>query len=127
MRQLISTLGAKHGQFAVGFLDSRLKHFGAYNRGVVADGGAASVATKVGNQHRADGDLFAALQEFVQKVQQSAATLGTTPGPEGAPASQPSAGGPPVGLIVLGVLVLLGAGGYFFLLRPRNKRKRQEA
>ena len=127
MRQLISTLGAKHGQFAVGFLDSRLKHFGAYNRGVVADGVAASVATDVVSQHRADGDIFAALQEFVQEIQQSAGTPGTGPGTEGAPASQPSASGPPVALIVLGVLVLLGAGGYFFLLRPRNKRKRQEA
>src|SRR6185437_9956422 len=56
----------------------------------------------------------------------SAATPGTTPGQGGAPASEPSASGPPVGLIVLGVLVLLGAGGYFFLLRPRNQRKRQE-
>jgi len=127
MRQLISTLGAKHGQFVVGFLDSRLKHFGAYNRGVVADGVAASVATNVVSQHRADGDIFAALQEFVQEIQQSAGTPGTGPGTEGAPASQPSASGPPVALIVLGVLVLLGAGGYFFLLRPRNKRKRQEA
>ena len=127
MRQLISTLGAKHGQFVVGFLDSRLKHFGAYNRGVVADGVAASVATNVVSQHRADGDIFAALQEFVQEIQQSAATPGTKPGPEGAPASQPSASGPPVGLIVLGVIILLAAGGYFFLLRPRNKRKRQEA
>jgi type II secretory pathway pseudopilin PulG len=127
MRQLVSTLGAKHGQFAVGFLDSRLKHFGAYNRGVVADGVAASVATDVVSQHRADGDIFAALQEFVQEIQQSAATPGTRPGPEGAPASQPSASGPPVGLIVLGVIILLAAGGYFFLLRPRNKRRRQEA
>ncbi|HTR90500.1 MAG TPA: hypothetical protein VMI73_02020 [Trebonia sp.] len=126
MRQLISTLGARHGQFAVGFLDSRLKHFGAYNRGVVADGVAATVATNVVSKHRADGDIPAALQEFVQEVQQSAAAPGTRPGPEGVPASQPSASGPPVGLIVLGVLVLLGAGGYFFLLRPRNKRKRQE-
>ena len=126
MRQLISTLGAKHNQFVVGFLDSRLKHFGAYNRGVVAEGVAASVATNVVSQHRADGDIFAGLQEFVQKVQQSATTPGTGPGPESGPASESSTSGPPVGLIVLGVLILLGAGGYFFLLRPRNKRKRLE-
>jgi uncharacterized membrane protein YgcG len=126
MRQLISTLGAKHDQFALGFLDSRLKHFGAYNRGVVAEGVAANVATSVVSQHRADGDIFAALQEFVQQVKQSAATPGTGVGQESAPASESSASGPPVALIVLGVLVLLAAGGYFFLLRPRNKRKRLE-
>jgi uncharacterized membrane protein YgcG len=125
MRQLISTLGAKHDQFVLGFLDSRLKHFGAYNRGVVAEGVAASVATNVVSQHRADGDIFAALQEFVQQVQQSPTTPGTGAGPESAPASG-SSSGPPVGLIVVGVLVLLVAGGYFFLLRPRNKRKRLE-
>jgi len=62
----------------------------------------------------------------VQQVQQSAATPGTGSGQESAPAGKPSTSGPPVGLIVLGVLVLLGAGGYFFLLRPRNKRKRLE-
>jgi hypothetical protein len=88
MRQLISTLGAKHDQFVVGFLDSRLKHFGAYNRGVVAEGTAASVATTVVNQHRADGNIFAALQEFVQQVQQSAATPGAGPGSAGAPSSR---------------------------------------
>jgi hypothetical protein len=125
MRQLISTLGAKHDQFAVGFLDSRLKHFGGYNRGVVADGVAASVATNVVSQHRADGDISAALQGFVQEVQQ-AATPDAGQGPEGAPVGESSTSGLLVGLIVLGVLVLLGAGGYFFLLRPRNKRKRLE-
>ena len=54
-----------------------MKHFGAYNRGVVADGVAATVATTVVSQHRADGDIPAALQEFVQQVQQSAAAPGT--------------------------------------------------
>ena len=45
MDDLISTLGAKHDHFVVGFLDSRRRHFGAHNRGVLADGGAASMAT----------------------------------------------------------------------------------
>src|SRR6201988_1935841 len=47
MQQIISTLGAGKTQFAVGFLDSRLKHFGAYNRGVLAPGAAANIATTV--------------------------------------------------------------------------------
>jgi hypothetical protein len=81
------------------------------------------VATNVVSQHQAEGDIFAALPEFVQQVKQSAAT----PGTGSAPAGESPTSGPPVGLIVLGVLVLLGAGGYFFfLLRPRGKRKRLE-
>ncbi len=122
MRQLISTLDAKHDQFAVGFLDSRLERFGAYNQGVVADGVAASVATNVVNEHRADGNIYPALQEFVQQVQQP----GTGTGPEGAPAGESSSSGLLVGLIILGVVVLLGAGGYFFLLRPRINQQRLE-
>src|SRR6202023_478324 len=34
-RQVISTLGGEKKQFVVGFLDSRLKHFGADNQGVL--------------------------------------------------------------------------------------------
>jgi len=35
MRQIIGTLSAEKKQFVVGFLDSRLRHFGADNRGVL--------------------------------------------------------------------------------------------
>src|SRR6266513_616261 len=41
MRQIISTLGTEKKQFVVGFLDSRLKHFGAANQGVLPAGAAA--------------------------------------------------------------------------------------
>jgi len=124
MRQLISDLNARHDKFAIGFLDSRLRHFGGYNRGVLPSGGAASIATTVVNQHRADGDIFAAMQDFVRDVQQEAGSSAT--GATGTSGGQSSSSGPPVGLIVLGVLVLLGAGGYVLFLRPRRKRKREE-
>src|SRR5436190_18277205 len=72
MRQIIGTLGSEKKQFVVGFLDSRLKHFGAYNRGVLAPGAAANIATTVVGQHQADQDIFAALRDFVRDVQQGA-------------------------------------------------------
>ena len=63
MRQIISTLGAEKKEFVVGFLDSRLKHFGAGNRGVLPAGAAANIATTVVQQHQSDQDIFAALQD----------------------------------------------------------------
>ena len=74
MRQISSELSAGKNQFVVGFLDSRLKHFGAYNRGVLPPGGAANIATTVVEQHQADQDIFAALQDFVRDVQQQPAS-----------------------------------------------------
>jgi preprotein translocase subunit YajC len=118
MRQLISALDAKHDQFVVGFLDTRRLHFGAYNRGILPSGGAAGIATSVVAQHKADSGVAAALQDFVRDVQQQAGS-GASPGGS-------SSSGVPTGLVVLGALVLLGAGGYFLFLRPRRQRKRQE-
>ena len=54
MGQIVSVLGAEHKQFVTGFLDTRLKHFGAYNRGVLPQGAAAAIATSVVQQHQAD-------------------------------------------------------------------------
>ena len=68
MGQAISALGG-HPQFTVGFLDSRLRHFGAYRKGMLPAGGAADIATRVVEQHRADQDVFAALTDFVTDVQ----------------------------------------------------------
>ena len=87
MGQIISTLGADHQQFVTGFLDTRTRHFGAYNRGVLPRGAAADIATSVVQQHQADQDVFAALQDFVRDVQHqsgsapAAATPGTTASP----------------------------------------------
>src|SRR6266550_765299 len=85
MRQIISTLGAEKKQFVVGFLDSRLKHFGADNRGVLPSGAAANIATTVVQQHQSDQDIFAALQDFVRDVQQAPDS-----GSAGAPPPPPS-------------------------------------
>jgi hypothetical protein len=121
MRQLISDLGATHDQFVVGFLDTRRLHFGAYNRGILPSGGAASIATTAVDQHRSDGDTFGALRDFVRDVQHQAGSSGAAGG-----SSASSSSGALTGLIVVGVLVLLGAGGYLLFLRPRRKRKREE-
>src|SRR5215468_4907002 len=64
MNQIIGTLSG-HPQFTVGFLDSRRKHFGAYNKGMLPAGGAADIATRVVEQHQGDQDIFAALTDFV--------------------------------------------------------------
>ena len=73
MRQIISDLNG-NAQFTVGFLDSRLRHFGAYNKGMLPDHDAAAIATQVVRQHQADGNIDAALTEFVKDVQQQAAS-----------------------------------------------------
>lgn len=121
MRQLIADLNG-HSQFVIGFLDSRLRHFGAYNRGVLATGGAAGIATTVVAQHRADGDIFAALRDFVRDIRQQAAT--GDGGQAGGTSS--SQGSSYTGLIAVGVLVLLALAGYLFFLRPRRARRQRE-
>jgi len=121
MRQIISTLGAEKKQFVVGFLDSRLRHFGAYNRGVLAPGAAASLATTVVRQHQADQDIFAALQDFVRDVQQEA----RAPGSSAAEASPPSHTLRTV-LIVVGVILLVVVLGGLFIWRPRRLRRQRE-
>ena len=121
MRQIISTLGAGKQQFVVGFLDSRLKHFGADNQGVLAPGAAASIATTVVQQHQSDQDIFAAMQDFVRDAQQEA----RAPGSSAAAASPPSHTLRNV-LIVLGVILLVVVLGSLFIWRPRRLRRQRE-
>src|SRR4029077_12751668 len=109
MRQIISTLGAGKKQFVVGFLDSRLRHFGADNQGVLEAGAAANIATNVVQQHQSDRDIFAALQDFVRDVQQES----QNPGSSGAAAGPPSHTLRNV-LIVLGVILLVVVLGGLF-------------
>ena len=120
MRQIISTLGAEKKQFVVGFLDSRLKHFGASNQGVLAPGAAANIATTVVQQHQSDQDIFAALQDFVREVQQAPDS-----GSAGAAASPPSHTLRNV-LIVVGVILLLVVLGGLFIWRPRRLRRQRK-
>jgi uncharacterized membrane protein YgcG len=125
MQQLISSLSGSQSQFVVGFLDSGQRHFGAYNQGVLPSGGAASIAATVVNQHKADGDIFAALQEFVQDVKQQAASPVNGNGVGAAP-SPSSSHGVSGGLIAVGVIIVAALGGFFLFLRPRRKRKQEE-
>lgn len=45
MNQVVGTLGG-HARFTVGFLDSRLMHFGADSRGMLPSRAAADIATR---------------------------------------------------------------------------------
>ena len=59
MRQIISTLNG-HRQFTVGFMDSGLMHFGAYNKGMLPAHGAAdtpSSASRLSSQRSTAADI----------------------------------------------------------------------
>jgi uncharacterized membrane protein YgcG len=118
MRRIISALSG-HEQFTVGFLDTRLRHFGAYNSGMLPPHGAADIATRVVQQHRADQDIFAALTAFVADVKHA------EPGSAGAAASPASHTLRNV-LITLGVIAGIASLGFFLIWRPvRNRRQRE--
>jgi uncharacterized membrane protein YgcG len=123
MRQVISTLSAHKKEFVVGFLDTRLRHFGAYNQGMLSSGAAANIATTVVQQHQADQDIFAALQDFVRDVQNE---LGSAPSP-GSPGTTLS---PPShtlrNVLIIGVVLILVIAGGLLIWRPRRMRRRQE-
>ena len=119
MSEIISVLSG-HEQFTVGFLDTRLRHFGAYNSGMLPAGGAAGIATRVVQQHQADQDVFAALTAFVTDVKQQA---------------EPGSAGAAVGtashtlrnfLITFGVIAVIASLGFFVIWRPVRKRRERE-
>jgi uncharacterized membrane protein YgcG len=125
MHQIIGALSG-HPEFTVGFLDSQRKHFGAYNKGMLPPHGAADIATSVVQQHGADQDIFAALTDFVTNVQHEAGPgSSASPGPAGAAAGAPSHALRNV-LIVVGVIAVVAALGFFFVGRPIRRRRQQE-
>ena len=120
MNQIISALNGR-AEFTTGFVDSRLRHFGAYSKGMLPPGGAAGIATEVVGQHRADQNVFAALTDFVTDVQDQA---GSGPGAGAA------AGGPSHALrnaaIGVSVVLALAAAGFFLIARPVRRRRERE-
>ena len=115
MNQIISDLG-RHQQFVVGFYDVRLRHFGAYNRGLLAGDNAAQVATTAVRDHRSDP--VAALNAFVSMVKQEE---GSSPGDSGSSSSSAWI----LVVIVIGVLVLVILVS-LLIVRPRRARRRRQ-
>jgi hypothetical protein len=134
MKQIIGVLNKHNSAYAVGFLDADDKHFGAYNRGMLAAHGAADIATKVVKQHAADNDIVSALIDFVADVQDAAlrggAGVGTAGNVDtGVPAEEPTGGQAPIlrnALIGLSVFIVLLMLGLFLIGRPILKRRKQQ-
>ncbi len=119
MNQIIGTLSG-HPQFTVGFLDSRLNHFGAYNKGMLPAGGTAHIATQVVERRQTDQNVFAALTDFVNEVQDQAGS-----GSGGGAASAPSHAlrNAAIGVSVVLTLAVLG---FFLIARPIRQRRERE-
>jgi uncharacterized membrane protein YgcG len=119
MNQIVSGLGG-HPQFTVGFLDSQLRHFGAYSSGMLPSGGAADIATSVVGEHQADQDVFAALTAFVDNVQHEAGSASGA-GADSAPSHVLRNV-----LIALSIIFFLVMLGFFLIARPVRRRRRRE-
>jgi uncharacterized membrane protein YgcG len=119
MNQIITGLNG-HPQFTVGFMDSRLRQFGAYNKGMLPPGGAADIATRVVSQHQADANIVAALTAFVNDVKQEAES-----GSSGAAANAPSNALRNL-LIAFSIILVLIVLGFFLIVRPIRKRQQQQ-
>ena len=119
MNEIIAALSG-HDRFTVGFLDTRLRHFGAHNSGMLPAHGAADIATRVVQQHQADQDVLAALTAFVTDVKQHA-----EPGSGGA-AAGPASHALRNLLITLGIIAAIVSLGFFVIWRPIRKRREHE-
>jgi hypothetical protein len=119
MSGIISALRG-HEQFTVGFLDTRLQHFGAYNSGMLPPHGAADIATRVVQQYQADQNTFAALTAFVTDVKQHAepGSAGTAAGPASHTLRN--------FLIILGIIAVIAPLGFLVIWRPIRKRRQRE-
>ena len=119
MNRIVGALSG-HAQFTVGFMDSRLKHFGAYNKGMLPSHGAAEIATTVVEQHRTDQNISAALTDFVTDVQNEADSDSG-----GATVNAPSHALRNA-LIAFSIVLVLGVLGFFLIARPIRKRRQRE-
>jgi uncharacterized membrane protein YgcG len=119
MERIISGLSG-HERFTVGFLDTRLRHFGAYNKGMLPAHGAADIASNVVDRHRADQDIAAALTDFVSEVQnESSSSSGSASADAPSNALRNT-------LIVFGAILVVVALGVFLIARPVRKRRERE-
>jgi uncharacterized membrane protein YgcG len=119
MNEIIGALSG-HERFTVGFLDTRLRHFGAHNSGMLPAHGAADIATRVVQQHQADQDVAAALTTFVTDVKQQAEP--ESGGAAAAPASHTLRNL----LITLGIIAVITSVGFLVIGRPIRKRRERE-
>ena len=120
MRQIAGDLSGEHERFTVGFMDSRLMHFGAASRDMLPAGAAAGLATTAVREHQADQDVFGALTDFVADVQREAGAGPGTAADGGTSHVLRDA------LITVSVLLLLVLLGFFLVARPLRKRRQQE-
>lgn len=121
MSEIISTLNG-HQQFTVGFLDTRLKHFGAYSKEMLPSPTAAEIATSVVRQHQADQNISAALTDFVTEVQREA----DSDSGSGTGAADTHSQALRNLLITFGVVAGIAVLGFFVIARPIRKRRQQE-
>lgn len=82
--------------------------------------GAADIATRVVPQHQSDQNIFAALTDFVNDVQQGAGS-----GSGGAAVNAPSHVLRNV-LIAFSIVLVLVVLGFFLITRPIRKRRQRE-
>lgn len=118
MNQLIDDLGGQ-ARFTVGYVDSRLMHFGAYSKEMLPPGAAGDIATRAVAENQGDQNVAAALTDFVDEVQREASSGA------GAAGSGPS-NVLRDALITLSVLLVLGLLGFFLIARPARERRRRE-
>ncbi len=121
MNRVVGNLGG-HARFTVGFVDSRLMHFGADSREMLPPGAAADIATRAVEAHQEERNVFAALTDFVDDVQREASSGS---GSGATAASSPSHLLRDV-VITLSIVLALVLLGFFLIGRPLRDRRRRE-
>jgi uncharacterized membrane protein YgcG len=118
MNEIVGDLGG-HARFTVGFVDSRLLHFGAYSEGMLPAGAAADIATRTLAEHQEDQNVSATLTDFVSDVQHEAGS-GSAAAASGASHVVRDV------VIALSIVLALVLLGFFLIARPIRDRRRRE-